>query len=160
MGRGCIESRQSPLAPAGRGRRVRGAKFQGYIVKRNNISKARDLRKNQTDAEQKLWAVLRDRSLAGVKFRRQFPIENYILDFYSSDIKLCIEADSGQHYTEEGKLQDDERAKVLAKFGIQILRFSDRDILKNIDGVCDVIFGAIKRNRPPSPQSSPLGERM
>jgi len=67
--------------------------FQENIVKRTNIGKARDPRRNQTDAEKKLWAMLRDRSFANVKFRRQFPIENYILDFYSPDLKLCVEAD-------------------------------------------------------------------
>lgn len=138
---------------------MRGTTFLGIIVKRSNIGKARHLRKNQTDAEKKLWAVLRDRSLAGIKFRRQFPIENYILDFYSPDIKLCIEADGGQHYTEEGKRQDEERAKVLAGLGIQILRFSDRDILTNVKGVCEVIFRAVEESRPPHLNPLPAGER-
>jgi very-short-patch-repair endonuclease len=128
-------------------------------VKRTNIGKARDLRKNQTDAEKKLWAVLRDRSLANVKFRRQFPIENYILDFYSPDIKLCIEADGGQHYTEDGKQQDEEREKVLAGLGIKVIRFSDRDILTNVEGVCEVIFRAIGKAIPPHLSPLPVGER-
>jgi very-short-patch-repair endonuclease len=149
----------SPLAPAGRGRRVRGTMFQENIVKRTNIGKARDLRKNQTDAEKKLWAVLRDRNIAGAKFRRQFPVGKYILDFYSPEHKLCVEADGGQHYTEEGTQKDEERAKVLTESGIQILRFSDRDILTNVEGVCEVIFGAIAKSSPPHLNPLPHGER-
>jgi very-short-patch-repair endonuclease len=134
--------------------------FQENIVKRTNIGKARNLRRNQTDVEKKLWAMLRDRSFANVKFRRQLPIENYILDFYSPDLKLCVEADGGQHYTEEGRQHDEERSRVLAEFGIQILRFSDRDILTNIEGVCEVIFREIGKSNPPHLSPLPHGERM
>lgn len=108
-------------------------------MKRDNISYCRKLRKNQTDAENKLWIALRDRQLSGIKFRRQFSINGYILDFYSPECKLGIEADGGQHYGNTNKKQDDIRTKELAKLGIKILRFSDRDILKNIEGVCEAI---------------------
>ena len=75
-------------------------------MKRKNIGKCRFLRKNQTDAERKLWSLLRNRQLAKVKFRRQFSIDRYILDFYSPEYKLGIEADGGQHYSDEGKVKD------------------------------------------------------
>ncbi len=71
-------------------------------MKRNNIEKCRRLRKEQTDAERKLWSILRNRQLSGVKFRRQFPIGRYMLDFYSPEHKLGIEADGGQHYEDKG----------------------------------------------------------
>jgi adenine-specific DNA-methyltransferase len=88
-----------------------------------------------------------------VKFRRQFPVGRYILDFYAPEHKLGIEADGGQHYEEEGRKRDALRAEEISKEGIRILRFSDRDILRNIEGVCDVILQEIEKS--PSPQSSP-----
>jgi very-short-patch-repair endonuclease len=79
-------------------------------MKRKNIDKCRIFRKNQTNAERKLWLVLRNRQLSGAKFRRQFPIGKYILDFYSPEYKLGIEADGGQHYEEKGRLKDKQRS--------------------------------------------------
>jgi len=127
-------------------------------VKRNNVDRSRHLRKNQTDAEKKLWQVLRNRGLSGAKFRRQFSLDKYILDFYSPDMKLCIEADGGQHYTNEGEQKDGMRTTALHDLGIQVLRFSDRDILLNIEGVCEVIQKAIENN-PPHLNPLPVGER-
>ena len=116
-------------------------------MKRPNIAKCRNLRKNQTDAEYKLWAVLRNRQLLGVKFRRQFPISRYILDFYTPAYKLGIEADGGQHYEDEGWRRDALKAAELSRVGVKLLRFSDREILENIEGVYEVIENAIKDNQ-------------
>ncbi len=127
-------------------------------MKKKNIGKCRYLRKNQTNAEYKLWSLLRNRKLAKVKFRRQFPIDRYILDFYSPEYKLGIEADGGQHFSDEGKVKDELRTRKLAKYGIKILRFSDLDILNNIEGVYVAILKSIeekKGDNVPSPQSSP-----
>jgi very-short-patch-repair endonuclease len=96
---------------------------------------ARRLRKDQTDAEKLLWSILRSRQLLGLKFRRQHSIGPYILDFYCHDYNLCIELDGGQHYTKEGQKEDEARAVLLAKRGIHILRFSNVDVLKNLEGV-------------------------
>ncbi len=123
-------------------------------MKRKNIEKCRFLRKNQTDAERKLWSLLRNRQLAKVKFRRQFSIDRYIIDFYSPEFKLGIEADGGQHYSDEGKVEGKLRTDKLNEYGIQILRFSNLDILNNIEGVYEVILNTvdkIKRNNAPSP---------
>lgn len=125
-------------------------------MKRRNIERFRNLRRNQTDAEKKLWTVLRNRKLAGTKFRRQFSISNYILDFYSPEHRLGIEADGGQHYEEKFRERDELRARELSMVGVQILRFSDREILTNIEGVFEVIRKAIEIGNNPSPQSSPL----
>ncbi len=123
-------------------------------MKRRNIGKCRFLRKNQTDAERKLWLLLRNRQLAKVKFRRQFPIDKYILDFYSPEYKLGIDADGGQHYSDEGEVKDELRAGKLAGYGIQILRFNNLDILNNSEGVYGVILKTIeemKGESAPSP---------
>ena len=122
-------------------------------MKRNNIDYCRKLRKDQTDAERKLWLILRNRQLSGVKFRRQFPIGRFILDFYSPEYKLGIEADGGQHYEDKAKAIDELRTGELAKHGVKIIRFSDLDILNNIDGVHEIIQGVIenKKSKFPSP---------
>jgi len=111
-------------------------------MERNNIDRCRFLRKNQTDTERKLWVALRSRQLSGIKFRRQVSIGKYILDFYSPEYKLGIEADGGQHYEKSGKRRDQIRDKELSKAGIKILRFNDLDVLENTEGVCEAILNA------------------
>jgi very-short-patch-repair endonuclease len=85
--------------------------------------------------------------LAGVKFRRQFSVGKYILDFYSPEYKFGIEADGGQHYEDDGKWKDEMRTKELFKQGIEILRFSDRDILNNAEGVSELIQKKIEKKK-------------
>ena len=129
-------------------------------IKRTNIQKSRYLRRNQTEAERKLWAILKNRQLGGVKFRRQFSVGKYILDFYCPEHKLGIEADGGQHYKEEDKRKDEIRTKELCKQDIEILRFSDLDILNNADGVSELIQKAmVKKKLPPHHIPLPQGER-
>ncbi len=129
-------------------------------MKRSNIERCRNLRKNQTDVERKLWAILRNRQVSGVKFRRQFSIGRYILDFYSPEYRLGIEADGGQHYEDEGRERDELRMKELSKLGVQILRFSDIEILNNIEGVYEVIQKAIGDKKiTPHLNPLPIGER-
>ena len=134
---------------------------EGGGMNRNNIERCRKLRKNQTDAERKLWTIVRNRQLFGIKFRRQFPVGRYILDFYAPEYKLGIEADGGQHYEDKGKKQDGLRTRELSKYGVKIVRFSDLDILNNIDGVYEIIHGVIESKKSNSPHLNPLpfGER-
>jgi very-short-patch-repair endonuclease len=148
----------SPSTLRGEGR-GEGERIEASFMKRPNIGTSRYLRRNQTDAEKKLWGVLRNRGIAGIKFRRQFPVDKFILDFYAPDIRLCIEADGGQHYTEEGKQHDAGRTTILADSGVQVLRFSDRDILSNIEGVCEMIQRAVESRTPPHHSPLPQGER-
>ena len=125
-------------------------------MKRSNIDKCRELRKKQTDAERKLWALLRNRQLAGVKFRRQFSLSRYILDFYAPEYRLCIEADGGQHYECKGRQRDEFRTKELNKLGVEILRFSDREILTNIEGVYEIIKRTMEEKASNPPHLNPL----
>jgi very-short-patch-repair endonuclease len=141
---------------------VRGkSKTHKNKMKRQNVERCRNLRKNQTEAERKLWRILRNRQLAGVKFRRQFSVNRYILDFYSPEYRLGIEADGGQHYEDKGRKCDELRTRELSKLGVQILRFSDRDILKNVEGIYEIIQESIekKKNSPPHLSPLPRGER-
>jgi very-short-patch-repair endonuclease len=101
---------------------------------------SKTLRKNMTDAERLLWSKLKSSQLKGCQFNRQKPIGNYIVDFYSVKAKLVIEVDGGQHYTDEGREKDKIRDKYITDQGLKVLRFSDVDVLKNIDGVIETIL--------------------
>jgi len=102
------------------------------------------LRRNQTDAENHLWYYLRSRRLNGVKFRRQVPIGQYIVDFVSFDKKLIIELDGGQHGEEPNMKRDKMETQYFESEEYKIPRFWDNDILNNIDGVVTIILDNIK----------------
>lgn len=103
--------------------------------KKNQIPVRRELRQNQTETEKIMWEKLRDRRFLNFKFRRQYGIGNYIADFYCSSLKLVIELDGGQHFTEEGLEYDKVREEFMKSLGIKTLRFSNNEIYNNIDGV-------------------------
>lgn len=113
------------------------------MMKRKSIDKCRNLRKNQTEAEKKLWLKLRGRQLDGVKFRRQFSVGQYVIDFYCPKYQLGIEVDGGQHYDTKSMQQDAFRTKKLSEAEVRIIRFSNLDVLNNIDGVCQEILKAL-----------------
>ncbi len=98
---------------------------------------ARQMRKEPTAAEAKLWQRIRKEQIRGVKFRRQFAIERFITDFCSPQVRLIIEVDGPTHqYTQE---QDAIRQRYLEEAGFTVLRFSNLDVFNNIDGVLAVI---------------------
>ena len=101
---------------------------------------SRLLRKNMTDAENLLWSRIRRKQLKGFQFYRQKIIGNFIADFYCARAKLIIELDGGQHYTDEGKHKDEIRDAYMSSIGLKVLRFSDRDIFKNMDGILEIIW--------------------
>lgn len=109
----------------------------------NTKEKRQNLRNNQTEAEKKLWQYLRNKQMNGYKFYRQYGIGNYIADFYCPKLKLVIELDGGQHYTEEGLEYDKTREDYMSSLGIKTIRFSNSDIMKNIEGVLEIIKGDI-----------------
>jgi len=106
---------------------------------------AYQLRENMTEAEEILWEELRLKRLDGFKFRRQHPIGIYILDFFCFNKKLGIEIDGGYHETEEQTEADKYRSKILHKQGIQIIRFTNEQVLNNINFVCEKIKQTIKQ---------------
>lgn len=96
--------------------------------------RARILRKNMTRSEKHLWeTLLRKKQLLGLRFLRQRPIDNYIVDFYCPKQKLVIEIDGEIH--EQHKEYDADRTIILERYGVRVLRFSNNEILKNISGV-------------------------
>lgn len=124
-----------------------------------NIHIARKLRRNQTDAERMLWFRPRDRRLAGLKFRRQMPIDRFVVDFCCETARLIIEIDGGQHA--ENVARDQERTRVLEAMGYLVLRFWNNDVLQNTDGVAESILDTLNKLPPVPPHPSPLpnGER-
>ncbi len=128
-------------------------------MKRANVKKSRHLRINQTDAERKLWSLLRSRQVSGAKFRRQFAIGKRIMDFYCPEYGIGIEADGGQHYEEKGRKLDAVRMGELSKLGVEIIRFSDREILTDIESVGELIYRVVeaKKKSPLTPTLSPMG---
>ena len=111
--------------------------------KHSNISLARNLRKNMTPWERKLWyEFLRDYP---VRFQRQKPIGNYIVDFYCFKAKLIIELDGSQHYNKNEQLKDKIRTEKLEDFNLTVLRFPNNEVDENFDGVCDYIDELVKK---------------
>jgi len=104
------------------------------------VNLARNLRKRQTDAENLLWRHIRYKQLLGMRFRRQHPIGNFIVDFVCLDQKLIIELDGDQHGFPGEKNQDQERDSWLQKEGFKLLRFWNNEVLQNLEGVIDTII--------------------
>ena len=104
---------------------------------------SRNLRRNMTDAETLLWSKLRGKQLKRYQFYRQKIIGNYIVDFYCPKSKLAIEVDGGQHYSAEGKEKDKRRDDYMTREEITVLRFSDREVLGNLDAVLEKIWSGL-----------------
>src|SRR3989344_5056355 len=113
-----------PLSPSPR---VGEGRDEGRGIQRRYVKK---LRSNQTKEEKILWNKLRNRQVYGVKFRRQQPIGNYIVDFVSFEEKIIIELDGGYHNKESNRKNDYERTKWLEQEGYIMLRFWNKDIVK------------------------------
>ena len=103
-------------------------------------SVARKLRRDMTDAERRLWLHLRASQLCGVKFTRQFPIGNHVVDFACRSLKLAIECDGGQH---SDSATDAARTAAIAAHGYRVIRFWNHDVLENTDGVLETIAAEI-----------------
>jgi very-short-patch-repair endonuclease len=114
------------------------------------LQRARRLRQDASNAEQVLWSRLRDRSILGVKFRRQQVLAGYILDFYCHQAKLAVELDGGQHGEPDGRSRDAHRDAVLGGLGVSVLRFWNNEVLTNISGVLEAIQQRLERRDPPS----------
>jgi very-short-patch-repair endonuclease len=119
----------------------------------------RTLRSRMTDAEQMMWKVLRNRQVEGLKFRRQHPFADYILDFVCLDKRLVIEVDGGQH--EQAREYDERRTQILNGAGFRVLRFWNTEVLQEIEAVKEHIWTAIQELDPiPHPTSPLKGEEL
>ncbi|MCR4301604.1 MAG: DUF559 domain-containing protein [Sulfuricaulis sp.] len=114
-------------------------------------ARVRGLRQRQTDAEKKLWRFLRARQLNKAKFRRQYPIGQFVVDFFCPDQRLVVELDGGHHAMQVQK--DRLRAEALNQRGYRVLRFWDDEVLKDTEAVLQAI-ASIMQNPHPSPLPS------
>ena len=119
--------------------------------------RARQLRRNQTDVEKKLWSRLRARQIGGAKFRRQYPIGHVIVDFCCFEGRLVVELDGGQHAARSQA--DRQRSSWIVAHGYRALRFWDNEVIENINGVLERIADALNGQfKQPSPFLLPKGE--
>lgn len=122
------------------------------------LEAARSLRKNMTDAETLLWQCLRRKQLGGFRFRRQHPLERFVLDFYCCEANLAVELDGGQHNEPEMRARDAERTLFLHQRGIHVIRFWNTEVMDNLEGVLQTIYAAAQQRakRHPPPDLPPL----
>ena len=114
---------------------------------------AQRLRHESTDCEQLLWQRLRNRQLGGFKFRRQYPFPPYVLDFYCAELCLAIELDGGQHFSDEALHKDAERSRYLERYGVRVIRFSNREVLLQMS---EVLAEVLHRAEIAAPHPNPL----
>ncbi|MFL0682758.1 MAG: endonuclease domain-containing protein [Algoriphagus aquaeductus] len=115
--------------------------------------RARELRKQMTPAEKKLWDILKGKSLSGFKFRRQHPIKKFIVDFYCHELKLVIEVDGSIHNQKDQAEYDLGRTFELEELGLKVIRFRNEEVFDLTEEVLDRISGFLAPPRP-----SPRGE--
>ncbi len=124
------------------------AKGGGGIFDMLNYNKnlkpvSQKLRVSMTDAEKLLWSRLKSKQVKGLQFYRQKIIGDYIVDFYCAKAGLVIEVDGGQHYTEAGCTADADRDRYLRSCGLRVLRYSNSDVLRNVEGVVESIYASV-----------------
>ncbi len=118
-----------------------GDKYNLSHLKQNR----KNLRNNLIPAEATLWRFLKNKQVEERRFRRQFSVENYILDFYCPSEKLAIELDGDQHFTNAGFLNDKERDQKLKCLGIKVLRFENVEVFQALETVLDEIKASFKK---------------
>ncbi|MBJ6748654.1 endonuclease domain-containing protein [Geomonas anaerohicana] len=104
------------------------------------LKAARMLRQHMTDAEQLLWFCLRRKQMGGFRFRRQHPVEKFVLDFYCAEARLAVELDGGQHNQPLNALRDRGRTDFLEAQGISLLRIWNHELFVNLEGVLERIY--------------------
>ena len=109
---------------------------------KKNITLAKNLRENATPQENHLWYDFLSKHK--VRFQRQKAIDNFIADFYCHKVKLVIEIDGSQHYTEDGTKSDEFRTKILEGYDLKVIRFTNHQIDTNFHGVCKYIDDIVK----------------
>lgn len=148
---------QSP-SPSGRGARGEGPRSK-LALPPEMLDFARSLRKEQTNPESLFWYLVRDRRLVGLKFRRQFPLPPYVLDFYCEELKLAVELDGGQHNVDSSTVRDERRDEFIRARGIEVVRYWNHDVLLKTEEVLgDMVQRALLRVRPSPLTPLPEGE--
>jgi very-short-patch-repair endonuclease len=116
-----------------------------FDLTRTKTLRARELRREATRAEMKLWFHLRGAQMDGFSFRRQHPVGPYVLDFFCPSAMLAVELDGDQHGSARGLAQDAARTRFLHSKGILVIRFANHELTENLDGVREGIFRALQQ---------------
>ena len=121
--------------------------------KNTELEKRRLLRQNITKAEKLIWDNIRDRQLENCKFRRQYSVDRFVIDFYSAEFKLAIEIDGDSHFQNGAAEYDQARQEFMESVGIKFIRFTNNDVYGNLSGVLESIVQYIRdlRTSPPPP---------
>jgi very-short-patch-repair endonuclease len=114
--------------------------------KKEYQARRRALRRSMPTAEVILWSKLKNKQMQGKRFLRQYSVDQYVLDFYCPELKLAIEVDGDSHFVAGAQDYDRDRQEYIEEFGIRFLRFTNTDVIENIDGVCQVIFNKIEED--------------
>jgi len=128
--------------------------IHNHRVNADTLARARHLRERLTPPERRLWSRLRDRQLGGHKFRRQHEIGRYVVDFCCAEARLVVELDGDSHV--EQSERDRSRTEWLRQQGYLVVRFTNREVMSNLEGVLEAILAecirnASQRSAPPSP---------
>ncbi len=128
------------------------------------LKRARLLRQRATKSEEIFWQRVRNRQVAGIKFRRQVPIHGFVVDFACLENRLVIEIDGGIHSLETVQTRDRDRDAKLTSIGFQVMRFSDRAIFEELETVVSLIKDYLRNPYPLTPapstyRSTPKGAR-
>ena len=115
-----------------------------HFNKPSETKKRRKLRQHQTNAEELAWRFLRNRQMLGYKFKRQYSVDHFVIDFYSPELKLAVEIDGGSHINPEQQKKDISRQKYLEAFDIKFVRIKDDELFGNPDKAFNKIERAIK----------------
>jgi very-short-patch-repair endonuclease len=146
----------SPFGGGLKGEDMKADETNNYAYNKKLQPFANRLRKEMTKAEACLWKyVLRARQMKGYQFRRQRPVLNYIADFMCKELKLVIEVDGSTHQWEETAAKDLKKEKYLIEAGFKVLRFTDEEVLRHIEGVREgiaVFVQEIEQSTPSIPR--------
>jgi very-short-patch-repair endonuclease len=122
--------------------------------------KRRLLRKNMPKAEVIMWSRLKQKQLLGCRFRRQYSVGSYVIDFYCPELKLAIEVDGTSHFKDESEYYDSNRQESIEQLGIRFLRFNNMEVYKKLNGVLEVIIDTVRTIRKPPLKSPPYQETV
>jgi len=120
-------------------------RFSNGLMHGTLLKRSRQLRNEPTPAELRLWSHLRLKNLDGARFRRQYPIEGYIVDFCCIRKRLIVEVDGSQHA--DNAAYDERRTQILERQGFRVLRFWNGEVMQNIGGVVEAILAALQETR-------------
>ena len=121
------------------------------------LKQARQLRKEQPDAEQLLWHLLKNNNFYGFKFRRQHPVDPYVLDFYCPEAHLGIKLDDGHHNEPDQQRKDKERTEFLIEQGVEVIRFRNNEVLQETEGVLEMLYDALSPTLSQSERGASFG---